>query len=207
MTSQREIDFGQEKVSVYEDEHGDVTYFEEPVLVESFRLKIRKVELGKPGNFEIFFDWSSCVFRLHNLGEGRYYQPGLLIAYLIIFSAAFRGELAAMVFLPFTILTLHTSRSSTETPTKAATQFLNILDPLRINMDVFAIGNMVLGLLSAACIVIFHLSNIWDFFMTNDHVCTQSQIYDQGVGIACLLRQTLESSFSAVSKPNFASKY
>ena len=28
-----------------------------------------------------------------------------------------------------------------------------------------------------------------------------------GVGIACLLRQTLESSFSAVSKPNFASKY
>ena len=35
----------------------------------------------------------------------------------------------------------------------------------------------------------------------------QSQIYDRGVGIACLLRQTLESSFSAVSKPNFASKY
>ena len=28
-----------------------------------------------------------------------------------------------------------------------------------------------------------------------------------GVGIACLLRQTLESSFLAVSKPNFASKY
>ena len=28
-----------------------------------------------------------------------------------------------------------------------------------------------------------------------------------GRGIACLLRQTLESSFSAVSKPNFASKY
>ena len=35
--------------------------------------------------------------------------------------------------------------------------------------------------------------------------CTEPDL-SPGVGIACLLRQTLESSFSTVSKPNFASK-
>ena len=51
MTSEREIDFGDfsgngisEKVTVYEDQHGDIAYYEKPIMVASYVFSNAKLE-------------------------------------------------------------------------------------------------------------------------------------------------------------------
>ena len=90
----------------------------EETQAESFQISIRKVELGKPGNFEIHFKWTTCAFRVANLQiRGNWELTKLipLVSYIITFWAAFRSELAAMAFLPFSLSKLYNGRSTAET--------------------------------------------------------------------------------------------
>ena len=105
--------------------------------------------------------WKTCVYRLNNLGAE---QVLCLMVYLLSLWAALGGELMAILCFPYTVWKIFTRRRDVKSPKEAASLFLELLDPLHINADVFAIVNLSFGQLSALCYVVFHLLQIVDFF-------------------------------------------
>ena len=114
-----------------------------------------------PGSWELNFDYSTCTFRMGNVSRASCFTA---LLYLLIFLACFRSELVGVIYLPISIWNLWRVRHNVERRHDGAAFIMNLVDPLKINRDVVALTQLILGFSIVLLRVISHVWALIEFF-------------------------------------------
>lgn len=160
----RNIDCKKEQILVYENKFGDVVWNEHAfgtLRVRMSYLSTGQVS-GRPSAYNVHIEMRGLLYRTGNVG---WWDLAIMILYFMLFFVAFKGQLAALVMLPWSIWRIVKYREKVYRYWDACDLIMDCLDPLRINRDVFPSFNGLLALFSAFCRVAFHLSSMVSFFL------------------------------------------
>jgi hypothetical protein len=151
------------KIQVYEDQHGDVSWFAHNFFTLRITLGFTADQVldGKPKYYRVGIDYHTTVHRRGNVGTK---DAVLAVLYFISFVVAFRSELVAICILPYSIWRCFRARKVVRSREHATTLMFDIIDPLRLNRDAYFLSNMLVAFFGALLRFLYHVTSIILFF-------------------------------------------
>ena len=144
------LDLLRKDLLVYEDENNDTAYLGHRFFglnVEIIFDAIRPPN-SKPLAYSADISYSTVVYRLGNVGVA---DLLIVIAYFFVGFVTFRSELASIALFPFWLLKFFRGAQQVRTIEDASAAVLDVIDPLRLNGDVYKIGTYVLSWAFVVC--------------------------------------------------------
>jgi hypothetical protein len=144
---------------VYENEQGEPAWNYHKYFRMNVKLDLiaTSSEQSRPGSYASQFQYDTCIFRIGNTGAC---QTLMCLLYFILFFVGFKSELVGLLRFPVSVWKVARCRKNQD---DAVALLLDIIDPLRINRDIYPLSNLLMAFLYAAFRAIYHLGSLLNF--------------------------------------------